>query len=222
MNLELGEFKADIFISWLLSSRYYTRHLGHKAENNLINKELNIAGNYKSENNYSLMGYVLNPVACTNARGTEMKTANSLRASWRKWLWNGSRRMNRSSLVRAWKDIPGRGMVGAKAQRHERTWHVWELVKTVGVTDVWGAEWAVGGEELWRAGWEGDCEGLNRLNHTVWTVGNEEAWDLLSRRGHDQIKEILPCTHYGIQPGKGAGSKRGRLRLQEPLGEDDD
>lgn len=82
--------------------------------------------------------------------------------------------------------------------------------------------WAVGGEELWRAGWEGDCEGLNRLNHTVWTVGNEKAWDLLSRRGHDQIKEILPCTHYGIQHGKGAGSKRGSLRLQEPLGEDDE
>lgn len=47
--------------------------------------------------------------------------------------------MSRSSLVRG-KSIPHWGMVGAKAPRHKRTWHVWELVKTMGISDVWGAK----------------------------------------------------------------------------------
>lgn len=31
-------------------------------------------------------------------------------------------------------------MIDANAQRHKRTWHVWELVKAVGMTGVWGVE----------------------------------------------------------------------------------
>lgn len=33
------------------------------------------------------------------------------------------------------------------------------------------------GEKPRTAGWEGDSEGLSGLNHTVWTEGNEEAWE---------------------------------------------
>lgn len=40
----------------------------------------------------------------------------------------------------AGKTIPGGGTVGAKAQRQEGVRHAWELVKTMGITNEWGAE----------------------------------------------------------------------------------
>lgn len=84
-------------------------------------------------------------------------------------------------------------MVSAKAQRHERTWHVWELVKTVGITGVWG---------IGRGQWK-------EKNLGGW-VGRETAKDF-----------ILPWMLYGILVGE--RSKRGTsLRPQEPLGGDDE
>lgn len=30
-------------------------------------------------------------------------------------------------------------MVDAEAQRNEGTWHVWELMRTLGITNLWGS-----------------------------------------------------------------------------------
>lgn len=67
----------------VVTSEFQAVHLGSRAEHNPTPKELSIAGNQKLKDNYTRIGSVLAPAACTNARGTEMKAAGSTQGSQR-------------------------------------------------------------------------------------------------------------------------------------------
>ena len=65
-------------------------------------------------------------------------------------------------------------------------------MKTVVLTGVWVQGVGSGGEGPWKVGGEKDSGRLAWLNCTVRSCGSEESLGLLSRRGLDQIKKILP------------------------------